>query len=101
MGKIPRRNEGSDLDNRTTPNTTNDNSKATPDTPDSRCATNVVGSNDWDGEDHPYYAVAELIEEAQCMLAVRRKKAAINFLARIWQLIPLYWRHVHGAPKRL
>jgi hypothetical protein len=59
------------------------------------------GIKDWDGIEHPFEGLYNLIEDALCMLIRRRKKTVARFTERIISLLPFYEGQVRGSKGRL
>ena len=60
------------------------------------------GVRQWYGTEHPYYALADMIEEVECMLVVgKRRKTVHNHLSRIIKFLPWFERQVACPRGRL
>jgi hypothetical protein len=66
-------------------------------------ATPDQGVKDWPGTYHPFYELADLIEEVLFMLEMgrRRRKTATKYLERIIKLLPWFGRQAGGLSRLL
>jgi hypothetical protein len=59
------------------------------------------GLSDWYGDEHPYYRLQELLEDAEFLCIRDRIPTIRQFVYRVIKLIPYYDRQVGGAARRL
>jgi hypothetical protein len=61
----------------------------------------IQGISDWPGDDeHPYYAIQEMLDNALCMAATgSRRRSLKNYITRVATLIPYIERLVPSAPR--